>query len=155
MRRNLSSSITFFYKWVFDPVWILGCGFVTCMLWLDAFRDRAGNPPDEWIKLLILVGLIAGSAFGIWFSMRLKRVQVDDEAIYVSNYLSEYRIPFIEISHITNNYLYRPQTVTIHLRNSSPFGNRIVFIPKFDWVLFGAHTVITELQTRCDRANAR
>ena len=99
--------------------------------------------------------LAVGTVFIVWFCGRLKRVQVDDEAIYVSNYWSEVRIPLTEISHYTQSYLSRPPTVTIHLRSTSPVGQRIVFIRHFRWNLFGTHPTIIELQALCDRANAR
>ena len=141
-------------KFVFPSFWIGMFGMGTCGLWLGAFHDRNG-PPPEFMKWAFLAAWLVGSGFILWFCSRVKRVQVDDEALYVSNYWSEVRIPFTEVSHFTQSYMSRPPTVTIHLRSVSPVGQRIVFIPKFRWVLFGTHPIITELQALCDRANAR
>jgi hypothetical protein len=80
---------------------------------------------------------------------------VDDEAIYVSNSWSEIPIPLTEVSHITESRWINPPTVTIHLRSLSPYGERIVFIPKFRWFLFGTHPIVSELQALCDRAQSK
>jgi hypothetical protein len=142
-------------KCVFPIFWIGFFGLATCGMWFAAFRDRNGNPPPDFTKWIFFVGWLVGTAFILWLCGRLKRVQVDDEALYVSNYWSEARIPLTEVSHFTQSYMSRPPTVTIHLRSMSAVGQRIVFIPKFRWVLFGTHPIIIELQELCDRANAK
>jgi hypothetical protein len=154
MRRTISSPQTFFMKWVFPALWIGGFGLGTYGLWLGAFHDRNG-PPPEFLKWVFLAAWLVGSGFILWFCSRIKRVQVDDEALYVSNYWSEVRIPLTEVSHFTQSYMSRPPTVTIHLRSMSPVGQRIVFISKFRWSLFSTHPTIIELQALCDQANAR
>jgi hypothetical protein len=154
MRRTLSSPLTFFIKWVFPALWIGGCGLGTCALWLDALQDRNG-PPPAFVRWALLTAWIIGTTFIVWFCGRLKRVQVDDEALYVSNYWSEVRIPLTEVSHCTQSLMSRPPTVTVHLRDLSAAGQRIVFMPPFRWVMFGTEPVITELQALCDRARAK
>ena len=133
-------------KWVFPPLWIGGFGFGTCFLWFGAVRGPNGVPTPDGMKWAFLVAWLAGSSFILWFCGRLQRVQVDDESIYVSNYWSEVRVPFTEVSHITENRWISPPTVIIHLRDLSPNGERIVFISKFRWFPFGTHPVVGELQ---------
>jgi hypothetical protein len=142
-------------KYVFPALWIGLFGLGTCGLWLGAFHGRNGDPPLEWMKWLFLVAWLVGTGFILWSCGRLKRVQVDDEALYVSNYWSEVRVPFTEVSHFAQSFLSRPPTVTVHLRSVSPVGERVVFIPKFRWVVFGTHPIISELQALCDRANTQ
>jgi hypothetical protein len=79
-------------------------------------------------------------------------VQVDDEALYVSNYRSEIRIPLTDVDHFTESHWSNPSTVTIHLRGLSSVGQRVVFIPKckFRWWPFGTHPIVSELQAMCD-----
>jgi hypothetical protein len=155
MRRTISSAQTFFRKWVFSPLWIGGFGLGTCALWLGTFHGRNGLPPPEFVKWAFLAAWLIGSGFILWFSGRIKQVDVDEEALYVWNYGSEVRIPLAEVSHFTQTYMSHASTITIHLRSVSPVGQRIVFIPQFRWVWFGTHPIITELQALCDRVNAR
>jgi hypothetical protein len=154
MRRTVSSARTFFMKWVFPALWIVGFGLGACALWCDALHGPNGVPPPEWMKWLFLAAWLIGSGFILWLCGRIKRVQVDDEALHVSNYLSEVCIPLTEASHFTESHWSNPPTVTIHLRSLSPYGERVVFIPKFRWIALGAHPVVGELQTLCDRARS-
>lgn len=73
----------------------------------------------------------------------------------VSNYLKEISIPLTDISEVTaldfkqlleKAWLnYHP--VTVHLKRSSAFGNRITFMPEFDISSFGSsHPVVAELR---------
>ena len=142
-------------KWVFPVLWIGGFGAGTCALWLGASHGRGGQAPPDWLKWQFLALWLAGTVFNIWFCGRIKRVAVDDEALYVSNYWSEVRIALAEVSHFTQSFLSRPATVTIHLRRLSAAGERVVFIPKSRWVLFGIHPVIIELQALCDQASVQ
>ncbi len=154
MRRTISSQQTFGMKFVFPTGWIGAFGIGTCVLWFGNLNGPKGPPPVPMKWAFLAVWLI-GSTFIIWFSRRIKRVQVDDNAIYVSNYWSEVRIPLTEISHFTQSYMSRPPTITIHLRGKTPVGERVVFIPQFRWVLFGTHPTIIELEESCKMANAR
>ncbi len=154
MRRTVSSAQTFFMKCVFPPIWIGLFGMGTCALWFGALQGRNGPPPEP-MKWIFLVTWLVGSGFILWFCGRIKRLQVDDEALYVSNYWSEVRIPLVEVSHFTRSRWINPATVTIHLRDMSPYGERIVFIPKARWFPFGSHPIVTELQALCDRAQGK
>jgi hypothetical protein len=155
MHRTLSSAQTVLMKWVFPALWIGGFGIGTCLLWFDALRGGNGVPPPEWMKWQFLAIWLVGTVFIVWFCGRLKRLQVDDETLYVSNYWSEVCIPFTEVDHFTESHWTRPPTVTIHLRNLSPYGERIVFIPKARWFPRGPHPVVSELQALCDRARGQ
>jgi len=155
MPRTISSAQTFFQKWLLPTVWIIGFGLATCGLWLDAFRGQNNAPPPDWMKWQFLVIWLVASAFLVWWSGRIKRVQVDDEALYASNYWSEVHIPLAEVDRITESRWCNPPTVTIHLRPLSPYGDRIVFIPKTRWWPFGAHPIVAELQSLCAKAQEK
>ena len=104
------------------------------------------------MKWEFLVGWLAGSVFLVWWCGRIKRVQMDDEALYVSTYRSDARIPLTEVDRITESRWCNPPTVTIHLQPLSPYGDRIVFIPKTRWWPFCTHPIVAELQSLCAKA---
>jgi hypothetical protein len=142
-------------KWVFPALWIGGFGLGTCALWFGAFDGPPGKPVPESVKWLFLAAWVGGTFWVVWDCRRLKRVQVDDEALYVSDYLSETRIPLTDVSHFTESPWSRPPTVTIHLLRSTAVGQRVVFIPVFKGFLSGGDVIIVELQALRDRANTR
>ena len=136
-------------------MWIGGFGFGTLAVWLNVLHEKNGNPPEAWMKWLFLFFCLTGTAFIFWYSRRLKRIQIDDDYLYVSNYFSEIRIPLIEVSHSTYQMWWSPSTVAIHLHNMTVFGQRIVFIPKTRLAFFYTHPVVSEIQTLSDRAKER
>ena len=66
-----------------------------------------------------------------WQGLQLKRVRMDDEALYVSNLFREIRVPLSEMEHVSDFLGSRQgNRVTITLRYSTPFGRNIVFLPR-------------------------
>ncbi|MCB1023483.1 MAG: hypothetical protein KDB79_03780 [Acidobacteria bacterium] len=93
------------------------------------------------IPVLIVVGFV------IFQAMRLKKVSIDSEFVYVSNYRKEIKIPLSDINDVTGYVGLHMQPVTIQLRQRTPFGKNIVFLPHFsDLSLFNTHPVVSELK---------
>jgi len=142
MRRSLSSWQTWLMKIFFPAVWIPLFGFVTLMMFMVS-PDVADLPP-KWIFLLVW---IAASVFICWSCIRLKEVSVDDDFLYVSNYLKEVSIPLSEIYDVTENMWVNIHPVTIHLKSPSEFGDKIVFMPPTRYfAFFSSHPVVKELK---------
>lgn len=59
----------------------------------------------------------------------LKRARLDGEKLLVSNYIVEREIPINQIAEVRQNRWLNLRPVTITFRTSTPFGNRIAFIP--------------------------
>ena len=129
-------------KFVFPGIWIPLFGFGVLMMFLNGVSGP--NPPSKWI---FLFAWIMGAAFTYWSCAPLKEVSVDDNFLYVSNYLKEFAIPLSEICDVTENVWINIHPVTIHLKSPSEFGNKIVFMPKRRmFALFGSHPVVSELK---------
>lgn len=153
MRNTLSSSQTFISKYVFPVLWSSMFGLGTLGLWLGIFHDKSGGGPVEWLRWLFLGVWIVGTAFVIWHSRRIKRVQVDEHSLYISNYFSEVMVPLTEVANLTESMLSRPKTITIEFHGPTAAGSRVVFIPKFRLFSFGTHPVIAELRALCEKAS--
>jgi hypothetical protein len=129
-------------KIIFPAVWIPLFGFGALALFFDGAGDP--NAPPKWVFLFMW---IVGSAFIYWSCVRLKEVSVDDNFLYVSNYLKEIAIPLSEIDDVTENVWVNIHPVTIHLRSPSEFGDKIVFMPTVRFfAFFSSHPVINELK---------
>jgi len=145
--RNLSSARTFWFKVLFPVLWISGFGFGTLMLWLDVIKSNDGASPPEEMKWQFLAMWIVGSLFIIWSSGRLKRVRIDSNCLYVSNYLRELTIPLSSISSVTENRWLNIHPVTIHLHHVTEFGRKVTFMPKIRWSWsWSRHPVVAELR---------
>jgi hypothetical protein len=137
--RTISSGLTFFMKIIFPAGWIAVFRVGTLLLWID---------PDAAIEMRwqFLAALIAGSAIILWFCKGLKRIRVDDQALYVSNYRREIRIPLDMIVDVSENRWVNTHPVTVHLRDSTAFGNEITFMPSGLFWPFSSHPIVEELK---------
>lgn len=129
-----------------------GVSYVIVMQWLGKFRNRDGTALSYGELSLAIACSAAALAWPVWWAKRLKRVEVDDRALYVSNYITEVRIPLSEVTVVRESGSRRHFTLSIDLRNPSAFGKRIVFRPQFRLYWSGIHPVVRELQALCKQA---
>ncbi len=134
--RTLSSAWTFYAKFVFPPIWILGFGIGTILLWSGGLND--GNPalPPPQMKLAFLAVLVLGTAFILWTSAGLKRVRMDERQLYVSNFVREIQVPFNEIIDVRQNRWLKSRPITVQFRDATAFGGQATFMPKWRFQLF-------------------
>ena len=93
-----------------------------------------------------LIGLV-GVVSMYMTVMRYKKVSVDENFLYVSNYRKEIKISVSEIADVIETKWVRTRPVTIHLKNDSEFGRKIVFMPKFNgFRIFADNPLIAELK---------
>lgn len=160
MPRRLSSVLTFFWKFIFPAFWFSGAGLITLL----AFTESQGfTHRDRWSSLV-------SWAFGcllcfVMQSFRLKRVRIDGEFLYVSNYLKEAKVPLRDVSSVGVLTVRVPWTkglgelalkpfVVLEFQGQTPFGNRIVFMARGVVVVPEAwtHPVVKEIRQAVDRA---
>lgn len=154
MRRQLSSAQTFLTKFVFPTVWLAGFAAATVFLFkVRGFTDPDGFPGPPEMKWLFLGGTVFGGVFLYWFCMRLKRVEIDEQWLYVSNYLREVRVPLGDIEEVTENRWINIRPITVEFRRETDFGSDIIFMPKSPgWRFWRAHPVVGELEAATRRA---
>jgi hypothetical protein len=129
-------------KFIFPPMWITLWAIGTATMFFGHQKDA--DDPAKWF---FLIALIAGALLFYWTCMRLKRVSVDDDYLYVSNYFKEIAIPLSDIVDVTENRWVNPHPVTIHLLSPSAFGDKIVFMPTIRFFSFlSSHPVVEELK---------
>jgi len=133
-------------KFVFPAFWIFMFGMGTLGLFLGAFHGRDNQAPPEFVKWQFLGVWVAGSIFLWWGCARLKNVRIGSDAIYVSNFLQEVRIPFDAIQEVTENRWLNIHPITIRFRTETPFGNRISFMPTRRLFGWRSHPVVGELR---------
>jgi hypothetical protein len=95
-------------------------------------------------------------AYSLYWSLVLKRVAVDDDAIYVSDYSQEVRLPLSAIEEVRENRWLKLHPVTILLDRETPWGTTIKFMPKIRYFAFNwtSHPVVGELREMAAYARA-
>jgi len=153
MRERISSAQTFFAKVVFPVVWIGGFSIGTIALFAaERMTARPAPPGMPWV---FLGATLLGSAAIYWYCVRLKRVDIDGDSLFVSNYRREIVVPLADVDGVTENRWVNMHPVTIHLRRDTEFGRSITFMPKIQWFLFlRSHPVVAELRLAA-RAHGR
>jgi len=138
MKRNISSSLTFFYKFIFSTIWVGGFGFGTLLILLKKDSD----------SIPFLVAWILGSICIYSWCVRLKRVELDDEYMYISNFFKTISVPLTEITKVTEWVYINIHPIRLTFENKTEFGWSIMFMPPFSWsfCFFMSHPIAKELR---------
>jgi hypothetical protein len=156
MRRRLSSRTTILWSYVLPILLVVGLSCALLMGWLGKIKDNDGKPMS--VEVLCVFTLMW--ALTVWGLVRaigfLKRVEVHGDALYVSNYTTELRIPLSEVTDVCESGGPKGLTrVSIALRNPSAFGESIEFLPRLSRCWAGMGPVIRELQALCRQLSAK
>jgi hypothetical protein len=131
--------------------------FIVPALWLVAgiaasiwyLRLPASDRPDpsfpiQWIVLVwwLIVGIVV-----LWTAKLIKKVTIDGKDLIVSNYFREVRIPFGNISRVSQSKALREKMVRIDFNIPTPFGRNIRFVPGMSFTLpWKEHPIVAELR---------
>ena len=143
--KTLSSGQTIYGKSILPAVWIPGAGLATLAVWHGDLHDPGRAAPMA-MKVLYAAVFIAGSALILWSCPSLKRVRVDSEQLYISNYRREISIPLGLIADVTRTKWISGSPVTICFTDDTAFGRKVVFIPKRDLRFWRSDPTVAELK---------
>lgn len=135
MKKRLSTPLTFFFKFVFSTIWFFACRVLL-------FGDGFGKTFDPTIIILLVVLPF----FVFWEYSRIKKVEMDMDYLYVSNYIRREKIPLDNVGSITDNIWLQSHPVTINLKESCSFGRKVVFMPRMMFLFFQHHPIVNELK---------
>ncbi|MEO8435144.1 MAG: hypothetical protein ABI596_09630 [Pyrinomonadaceae bacterium] len=137
MRQVISSRWTIVFK-LLVPLTLVA---LSVFFVLSRFSYSPGPPADGLIGTSLI--LIA-TAFFSWWGWRLKRVSLDEQNLYVSNWFKETAIPLSEV--VAFDSLVGGWPILVRLRAGSDFGRGIVFLAPWRPLLFSSHPILEELR---------
>lgn len=138
MKRVISSKDTFFYK-IILPVFFLIC---TPILPPAVYLyDRNNN---FVAAVFVFIFLLMSAALVFVMTKALKKISLDDNFLYVSNYRKEITVPLSNINKIFWFGDMRP--TMIYLKTPSEFGAKINFYPIITVTLPGPNPIVKELK---------
>ena len=138
--ERISSSLTFFYKFLFTSVWTGGFGFGTTLMFLS---DSPEAHAHQWE---FAGAWVIGTAVLWWCCAGLKQVDLSGNALIVSNFLRKIALPIGELAKVRQNLLINIRPVTITFRSETPFGSRVVFMPHTSFRIFGEDDIVRKLR---------
>ncbi|MEM6724838.1 MAG: hypothetical protein AAF598_12415 [Bacteroidota bacterium] len=135
--QNISSSATLALKYFIPTIWIVFFGTITIYVFLsNNAAEIVGGTEGAVLgpRLGLLLFFLTGVAFFYFLFMRLKRVEVDHQFIYVTNYIKIYKYPYSNIERIERQKILFFRPTTIHFKEPGSFGPKVTFIEgcKFD-----------------------
>lgn len=133
---QISSSATFYVKIVF-PIGV----FIS-----TPFNIYISLTNDFSIEEKLLIWLFNTSLLIFaFYALKLKNVYWNSDFIIVNSWNKEIKIEKWEISKISDNYIGRPNFVSIFLKWETDFGKVIRFIPKGGFITFSPNKLVKEL----------
>lgn len=125
--QQVSTSLTLFLKIFFPVFWIVFFSAFTFAVWnLDL--GTFGGIRMENFRIGLLIFLLVGIALLYWSVMRIKRVEMDDKFVYVTNYFKNFKYPWHNISSIEERDFVVFRTIHLKLREPGFFGKKITFV---------------------------
>lgn len=124
---RVSSNFTLFFK-VFLPVfWLVFFGAST----IGAFfieEQYIGDVPIFMFRLGAIVFFILGVLTLYFTFWQWKRVEMDEEHLFVSDYFKNYRYTWDSVAHTKINDWVLFQTVVVTLKAKGAFGRKMTFM---------------------------
>lgn len=120
---NISTNATLLLKFAIPICWLIFFGSFTIAAWVVPSTDSAG--PDMSAKIGLTLFFLAGAAFLYWGLMRLKRVEMDADFVYATNYFKTYRYPWHNIAKIDEKDYLLFRTLHIYFDTPGNFGKKI------------------------------
>lgn len=124
---RVSTNLTLFYKIFIPTFWIVFFGAFTVAVFFYP-AENFGSIPGTPLRIGSFLFFLSGLGLFSFTLLRLKRVEIGEEEIYVTNYFKHAKYPFSNIEKIEDLDAIFLQTATIHLKVPGQFGKKIRFI---------------------------
>ncbi len=119
--QRISTNLTLLYKF-FIPTFFLA--------FFGAFTLISFTLGMPLLARVIIVAIFLGSAALFYFTvLQLKRVEIDEQFIYVTNYFKHFRYSLDSVEKIVERDLLLFRIATIHLHQAGSLGRKLVFVP--------------------------
>ena len=126
--QRVSTNLTLFYKLFIPIFWAVffGCAVVALLIVNPPYI--AGIKSPFW-KLLLGGSYVLGLLLIWWAIARLKRVEMDEHFVYVTNYFKTARYPWHAIEHVGERDWLIWHPVDITFKQAGTFGKKVTFVP--------------------------
>ena len=125
--QQVSTSLTLFLK-IFVPLfWTVIFSSFTMAVWFLDTSHFAGVPIQTF-RYGITVFLFLGIAFFYFTILQLKRVEMDQTHIFVTNYFKNVRYPWSNVQKIEEQDFVIFRSIQIILKEPGTFGKKITFV---------------------------
>lgn len=125
--ERVSGNQTLFLKFFVPVFWIVFFGAFTLASLFFKF-NYVGNIPAVYFRIGVIFFYISGLLMFVFTLMRLVRVEIGPESVYVTNYFKHVQYPFSSISSIELSRFAFLKVGVIQLKEKGRFGKRLNFV---------------------------
>ncbi len=125
--QRVSTNLTLFYKFFIPVFWIIFFGAFTTASFFYGEEMSSGIPVRSF-QIGTVLFFLSGALVLALTLMRLKRVEMNQDFVYVTDYFRNFRYPWHNIEQINEVRFLFLNLVTIRLKTPGTFGKRITFI---------------------------
>jgi len=137
--ETISSSLTFFYKFVFTTIWTAGFGLGTILMLVSRNLQAMGSAfAIVWLIISIFLWGICG---------RFKRVRLSGATLLISNYRNEISVPVAEPAAVKQNRLLNLRPLILTFKGHTPFGRTVTFMPRVSFRIFSEDEIVGRLRS--------
>jgi hypothetical protein len=114
------------------------------------------NVTSPAARAITCLAIGALAVYQFRFASKLKRVEMDNHNLFISDGARQIVVPLVEVREVTENRWWHAHPVTIHFRHDTAFGPRVVFLPIMtdQWVWFSRHPVVEQIEHAAGVARA-
>jgi len=121
---RLSSNLTLFCKIFIPTFWIVFFGSMTIAIIIS--EGRSILPVDHTTEIIIVLCFFFIFLLFLYFTvMRLQRVEIDQDFLYVTNYFKSFRYPLSDIKELRKIDLILVKILRIEFKDKTHFGKTI------------------------------
>ncbi len=125
--QRVSTSATLILKFFIPTFWIIFFGLFLGGMFVVDF-ESLGSIPALYIKVIASV-LYFSILLLFWMTiMSLKRMEMDEEYLYVTNYFKTFRYSYPSIEKVSQGDYIFFKTLSFHFKESGSFGKKVTCI---------------------------
>ncbi len=125
--ERISSNLTLIFKILLPSLWISFFGLFSIALFFRS-SESIDLLSTTKFKIIFISCVLLFIAFMYFSVMQLKRLDMDKQFFYVSNYFKTYRYKYIDIEKMTESDFLFFKTLKIRLRQKGKFGQNLIFL---------------------------
>lgn len=126
--QRVSTNMTLVYKIFLPTFWIVFFGIFGGYVWIYN-TENIGSINAANFKLVYLLFFAIFMALFYFTLMSLKRVEMDAQGVYVTNYFKHAKYPYNNIEKIVESPFPFVKVVTIYFKKAGQFGEKVFFVP--------------------------
>lgn len=140
MERNLSSSLTFFYKIIFPA-------FFTSVYLFTFYALVESEGMQEALPLLIPLIIVIPMFYFMFF--HLKKVTLEKNYLYISNFRETIKVNIKNVKTVQENRFINPRILTIEFDHETQFGQKVKLLAPLRFFIFFTepHPIVKEIQS--------